>query len=294
MRRKNKSVINDYIFIILGTTILAAGVNMFLKEAKLVTGGLAGLAIVIENVSKNVLGIGIPIWLTNIVVNIPLFAISTKQRGLKFGAKSIFAASYLSLAFWYTSFIPTPLPEPNLLLYSIFAAVFIGTGVGLVLRASATTGGTDMAASIIQYKFKNAPIAKIMLGIDSSIILIGLFIFGIERAMYALIAVYITSKVIEAILEGMHFAKAAFIITDKVDIVAEELMKRIERGATGIKAKGMYTKNERNIIYMVVSKKEIMPLQNIVREIDPKAFITIADVREVYGEGFNDDIGTIK
>lgn len=296
MKKKQKqNGILDYIYIIIGTTILAAGVNMFLAQTNLVTGGLTGLAIVIKYVSENTIGKEIPIWFTNMAVNIPLFVISIKQRGLSFGKKSLFAAAYLSFALWYTSFLPTPLPahQTDLLLASLFGAVFIGIGIGLVLRSSATTGGTDMLASIIQFKFKSFPIAKLMLAIDSTIILVGCYIFGVQKAMYALISVYVMSKVIDAILEGMHFAKEVLIISDKCEIIAEQLMKKIERGATGIKGRGMYTKKERDMLYVVVAKKEVIELIRIVKEIDPKAFMTIADIREVLGEGFIEDIGKI-
>jgi uncharacterized membrane-anchored protein YitT (DUF2179 family) len=288
MNKQKKGNIRDYIFIIIGTTIIAAGINFFYASTKLVTGGISGLAIVVEYVSENAWGWGIPLWLTNIVVNIPLFAISIKQRGKAFGGKSLFASTCLSLALWYTSFLPTPLPadQTDLLLSSIFGALFVGTGIGLVLRASATTGGTDMLASIIKFKYKSAQISKLMLIIDSTIILIGCYIFGVQKAMYALICVYVTSKVIDTILEGMNFSKAAFIISDKSEIIAEKIMKELPRGVTGIYGRGMYTKKQKELLFVVVAKKEIIKLQQIVKNIDPKVFITVTDVREVMGQGF--------
>jgi len=287
MRRetKNENILN-YIYIIIGATILAAGVNMFFAKLKLVTGGLSGLAIVIEYITKKNYGIEIPLWFTNIAVNIPLLAIAIKLKGREFVGKSLFAAAYLSFALFYTNFIPTP--KVDLLLASIFGGVFVGTGLGLVLRASASTGGTDLAANIIKVYLKSVPIAKIILVIDSSIVLLGAFVFGAQKAMYALISIYIVAKVIDSILEGINFSKAVFIISDYSNEIAEILMKDLNRGVTGIHATGMYTKGEKQVLFVVVGKDEIVPLQKMVKQIDIKAFITVADVREVLGEGFTE------
>lgn len=282
---KHENILN-YIYIIIGTTILAAGVNMFLAKIKLVTGGLSGLAIIIEYITENHYGKGIPLWLTNIAVNIPLIAIAIKLKGRKFVGKSIFSAAYLSFALFYTSFIPAP--EVDILLASIFGGVLVGTGLGFVLRASASTGGTDLAANIIKVYLKNVPIARIMLVIDSSIVIIGAFVFGVEKAMYALISIYIVSKVVDSILEGINFSKAVFIISDNSKEIAEILMKDLKRGVTGINGTGMYTKGEKQVLFVVVGKNQIVPLQKMVKEIDKNAFITIADVREVLGEGFTE------
>ncbi|MBW9151659.1 YitT family protein [Clostridium estertheticum] len=287
MRRetKNENILN-YVYIMIGATILAAGINMFFANLKLVTGGVSGLAIVVEYLSIKNYGVDIPLWFTNIVVNIPLLAIAIKLKGRAFVGKSMFAAAYLSFALFYTSFIPVP--KVDLLIASIFGGVFVGIGLGFVLRASASTGGTDLAANIIKVYLKNVPIAKIILVIDSTIILLGAFVFGIEKAMYALISTYIVSKVIDSILEGINFSKAVFIISDYSNEIAEILMKDLNRGVTGIHAKGMYSKGEKQVLFVVVGKDEIVPLQKMVKEIDTKAFITVADVREVLGEGFTE------
>jgi len=287
MRKESrKENILNYIYIIIGSTILAAGVNMFFAKIKLVTGGLSGLAIIIEYITDKQYGVGIPLWFTNIAVNIPLLAIAIKLKGREFVGKSMFAAAYLSFALFYTSFIPAP--EVDFLLSSIFGGVFVGIGLGFVLRASASTGGTDLAANIIKVYMKNIPIAKIILVIDSTIVLLGAFVFGVEKAMYALISIYIVAKVIDSILEGINFSKAVFIISDNSKEIAEALMRDLKRGVTGITGTGMYTKGEKQVLFVVVGKNQIVPLQKMVKEIDSRAFITIADVREVLGEGFTE------
>lgn len=284
----------DFFMILLGVTVLSIGINWFTAPLNLITGGVSGVTIIVKNLSEQYLGFGIPLSVTTFVLNLPLFIISIKQRGFEFAKKSAWAVGLLTIALWYTELIPNILDvQGDLVLGGIFSGIIIGLGVGIVLRAGATTGGTDMLATIIRYKNDSVPIAKVMLIIDSVIILAGLLIFGPIKAMYAIVSVYISSKVINAVLEGMHYAKAAFIISDKNEEIASAILSEVNRGATGIKAKGMYTKKDKDMLYVVVSQKEISLLRETVRSIDPKAFVTIADVREVLGEGFIEDYNSI-
>lgn len=284
----------EFLMILLGVTILALGINWFTSPLGLVTGGLSGVTIIVKEVTDKLFGYGIPLWITNLVLNIPLFVISIKQRGFGFAKKSLWAVALLTCALWYTEFIPNLLDvQDDLLLGGVFGGAIIGLGIGIVLKAGATTGGTDMLATIIKYKHSRFPIAKVMLGIDAMIILAGMLIFGSMKAMYAIIAVFITSKMITWVLEGMNYAKAAFIISDKNAEIAEAIMNKIPRGVTGIKATGMYTKEDKDMLFAVVSQKEITRLRDLVREIDSNAFITIADVREVLGEGFIEEYNSL-
>lgn len=284
----------EFLMILLGVTILALGINWFTSPLGLVTGGLSGVTIIVKEVSEKFLGYGIPLWITNFVLNIPLFVISIKQRGFEFAKKSLWSVVLLTCALWYTEFIPNLLDvQGDLLLGGIFGGAIIGLGIGIVLKAGATTGGTDMLATIIKFKHSRFPIAKVMLCIDALIILAGMLIFGSTKAMYAIIAVFITSKVITWVLEGLNYAKAAFIISEKNEEIAHAIMNRIPRGVTGVKAKGMYTKADKDMLFVVVSQKEITRLREMVREIDANAFITIADVREVLGQGFIEEYDSL-
>ena len=284
----------EFLTILLGVTILSIGINWFTSPLNLVTGGLSGVTIIVKNLSETYLGFGIPLWVTNFVLNVPLFVISIKQRGAEFAKKSLWSVALLTLALWYTEFLPILLDvKGDLLLGGIFGGIIIGLGIGIVLRTGATTGGTDMLATIIKYKNSHLPIAKLMLAIDCVIILAGLLIFGPIKAMYAIISVFISSKVIAAVLEGMNFAKAAFIISDKSEEIAEAITGELNRGATGIKAKGMYTKEDKDMLFVVVSQKEITKLSEMVRRLDKDAFVTITDVREVLGQGFIEEYNTI-
>lgn len=284
----------EFLMILLGTTILALGINWFTSPLGLVTGGLSGLTIIVKFLTEKAFGYGIPLWITNLVFNIPLFLISIKQRGLGFAKKSIWGVGLLTLALWYTEFIPNLLDvQGDLLLGGIFGGAILGLGVGIVLKVGGTTGGTDMLATIIKFRHNSFPIAKLILALDGMIILAGMIVFGSTKAMYAIIAVFISSKVISWVLEGMHHAKAAFILSNCSAEISQAIMTKLPRGVTGIKAQGMYTKQDKDMLYVVVSQKEITKLRDMVKEIDAEAFITIADVREVLGQGFIEDYKTL-
>lgn len=273
-----KSELKNYLIIMVGITILAIGINVYYSPQHLVTGGISGLAIILDYVFS------IPLWLTNVIVNIPLFIVGIKIKGMDFAKKSIFGAAYVSVALWYTSFIPPV--QSDLLISSVFGGLFIGTGVGLVLRSSASTGGTDLLAIIIKHYLKKVPINQIMMCIDGMIILVGLFVFGVEKAMYALISIFIVSKVVNTLVEGVNYSKEVHIISEKSNEIAQELMRHLNRGITSINGKGVYTGKSKDILYIVCSTEELIELQRIVKEVDKEAFIIINDVREVVGRGF--------
>ncbi len=274
----------DYLYIMLGTTILAISINVFLDPLDLVTGGVTGFAIVLKSMTSEWIEGGIPIYLTNLVINIPLFILALLIKGKNFGARSLFATVYLSFALFYTSNID-PLTG-DVLLGSLFGGVLSGIGLGLVFSAFSTTGGTDLMASLIQHFFKHFTVASIMFVLDGLIILLGMYIFGVEYAMYAIVSIYISVRVIDTMLEGIHFSKAAFIISKQNDVIARAILENLERGVTGLEGQGKFTGNDREVLLCVVSKREIVKLKEIVRDIDLNAFVIVADVREVVGEGF--------
>ncbi|MCT4598524.1 MAG: YitT family protein [Vallitalea sp.] len=282
--RSNRKPYIDYIIIIIGTTLLATALNMFFIPLDLVTGGVTGLAIVVKKITESIVPGGIPPWITNIVINIPLFLTAIIIKGKNFGGRSLFSTFYLSFALIYTSYLPQP--TSDILLGSVFGGALAGIGLGLVFSAYSTTGGTDLAGSIIQHYIGHYSVAQIMLMLDAIIILSGYFIFGAEKAMYALVAVFITAKIVDAILEGIHFSKAAFIISDNNEQISKEIMSQLDRGVTGLQGTGKFSKQRKEVLLCVVSKKEIVKLKEIVREIDKNSFVIVADVKEVVGEGF--------
>jgi uncharacterized membrane-anchored protein YitT (DUF2179 family) len=172
------------------------------------------------------------------------------------------------------------------ILASIFGGVIGGIGIGLVFLAHATTGGTDMVAALIQHYHKHYSVAQIMQIVDAIVVLAGAYVFGLSKALYAIISIFVISQVSDGIIEGLNFSKLAYIITDKEDEIADAIMTTIDRGATGINARGMYSSSEKKLLLCVVSKKEMVQVKEIVTKIDHSAFVIVSDVREVLGEGF--------
>lgn len=274
----------DYILIMAGTSLMALAIKGIFDPVSLVTGGFSGIAIIVKNITEGIIEGGIPLWLTNLLLNIPLFVVAIKVKGWRYIAKTIFATIWLSVALWY-------MPEKNLMpddifLASVFGGVISGLGIGLVLVANATTGGTDTMAAIIQHFIRHYSIAQIMQVLDGVIVLAGAWVFGINRALYAIICIYLVSKVSDGILEGLKFSKLAYIISEHYEEIAKQIMKELDRGATGLDAVGMYSGEKKEVLFCVVSKKEIVKVKDIVRRIDADAFMIVSDVREVFGEGF--------
>ena len=269
---------------ILGTFIMAAAVNLVYEPMNMVVGGVSGLSIVVKELTGKFLKGGIPIWLTTALVNVPLFLIAIKVKGTSFIKKTLLAT--LSFTIALAVFPSYNIMNQDSLLAALFGGILSGTGLGLVFWSGGSTGGTDLLGAIIQYYFPHFSVAKLLLMIDSSIIILGAFIFGINNALYAIITAYIMTKVMNSILEGMNFAKLAYIISDEHEQVATHILEKIGRGATFIQAEGGYTKKEKRMLMCVVSGKQIVKLKETIAEIDPNAFLIISDAREVFGEGF--------
>lgn len=262
----------------LGSGCLAFGIQWLYSPIGLVTGGFSGIAIIAQQY-------GIPLWLTNFALNIPVFFVAWKVKGKKFVGRTGFAASMLSVWLYFLPEIDLSQQDP--MLAAIFGGVLSGAGIGFVLLAKSTTGGTDLLAVLLQHKiFRHYSVVQILQIIDGLIVVAGLYMFGIRIGFYAVIAIFVTSKISDTLMEGMKFSKAALIVTGKSEQMAKVLMERLNRGVTGLYAKGMYSGSEKCLLYCVVSKKEIVDLKEIVAEIDPTAFVIVSDAREVLGEGF--------
>lgn len=274
----------EYLLIIVGTGLMALAISSVFDSAGLVTGGFSGAAIIIKKWTEPLIEGGIPLWLTNLALNIPMFLIGLKIRGFGFVKKAIIGE--LSLSIWLAVQPVWNLAGDDLLLAAVYGGVLLGVGIGMVFLGGGTTGGTDMMAAIIQKYMQHYSIAQIMQIIDGMIVIIGMYVFGMHKAMYAIIAVYLVTKVSDSLMEGIKFCKAAYIITDKPEVISKAVMEELDRGMTGIEARGMYSDEKKLMLYCVVGKKEIVHLKELVDRIDPKAFVIVTDAREVHGEGF--------
>lgn len=285
----------DYGWIIAGSILTAASINIFLVPYKIAPGGVTGLATVVYYLS----GGRFPVGMTMLALNIPLFIAGIKFIGGRFAVRTLFSTFFLSLVIdatepftsyfvgHYLSKLENMAPTPDLLLYSIFGGFLMGAGLGVVFKSGATTGGTDLAARIVHHFIPGFTIGQILLFIDASVVVFAAVSFrSFQLAMYAIVTLFIASKIIDAILEGVNFAKALFIISDKSDKIAERILRDLDRGVTALKGTGMYTGNGKQVLFCVVHRNQLPRLKEMVREIDKKAFIVLADIREVLGEGF--------
>lgn len=285
----------DYLWIIIGSIVTAIAINMFLLPNKIAPGGVTGIATVIFYLS----GGRFPVGITMLLLNIPLFIIGIRFIGGRFALRTLFSTVFLSVAIDTTEpltryFIEhflfklqNSLSNPDLLLYSLFGGFFMGAGLGLVFRSGATTGGTDLAAGIVYHFVPHISMGQILLLIDSLVILFAAIAFNsFLLALYAIVSLYISSKVIDAILEGVNFAKAVFIISDKPDEIARLILAELDRGVTALKGTGMYTGKDKQVLYCVLQRGQLPFLKELVKKTDSSAFVILMDIREVMGEGF--------
>ena len=283
----------QYLEIALGTAIMAIGIYFFFLPHNLVVGGVSGLGIIIFDYTYHNFTFAVPVWLTTLVLNIPLVLIALKVFGLKFITKTAFAYIFLTFSLYLLEEHVTFAVETDLFLASIIGGVICGIGVGLIYRQLATTGGSVLVAALLHRIFKHIPTSRILMTVDWAIVALGFFAFGFERTMYAIIAIFVSVKAMEYILEGLNFAKAAFIISEESHKIARALTEQMDRGVTSLDGRGVYTGHEKNVLLCVVSKREIVRLKEVVTGIDKSAFVIVADVREVLGEGFKDFDNTI-
>ncbi|MGN8800802.1 YitT family protein [Candidatus Merdisoma sp. HCP28S3_D10] len=284
MSSAKKMKLKDILLIIIGTGLMAFAVASIFDPVSLITGGFSGLAIIIRQLSSRLIPGGIPLSVTNLALNIPFLLLAMKLKGFRYVLRTGFAT--IMLSFWLSVLPVVPIAGDDLLLSALYGGLIVGAGIGLVFVAQATTGGTDLIAALIQHFLRHYSTASIMWILDTLIVLFGAYLFGIQMTLYAIIAIYLTSRVADGLIDGLKFSKAAFIITENPDQVATLLMEDLDRGVTGISATGMYSGTAKNMLFCVVSKKEIVMLKELTKECDPNAFVIVTDVREVLGEGF--------
>ncbi|BCV20156.1 YitT family protein [Moorella sp. Hama-1] len=268
----------DYLGITAGTLMTALGLVLFLVPNRIAAGGVSGLATVLHYL------LGWPVGLTMLALNIPLFLAGLKVLGLEFGFKTLYGTIILSfftdtLALWLHA------PTSNTLLASLYGGLLSGVGMGIVFRSGGSTGGTDLAALLFRhYLHISAGVGLLM--VDALVITLAGLAFNVELALYALVALFLTSRAIDAIQEGGGYARAALIISDKAEEIARQVMQELDRGATGLAGRGLYTRQEREVLLVVVQRAEVSRLKNLVAALDPGAFVIVSNVHEVLGEGF--------
>jgi uncharacterized membrane-anchored protein YitT (DUF2179 family) len=282
----------DYSLIIIGSFILAAGFVFFITPHRIVPGGVYGIAIVVHYMTEGTFSFwpdGIPIGLFGLILNIPLTIAGIKILGPKFGVKTVVGFVLTSVFIDGITFMRpdgnAPLVD-DVLLSCVFGGVLLGFGLGLIFKSRATSGGSDIIAMIIA-KYTKLQLGKLMIYVDSTIVLLALVAFqDWHIPLYSWVVIYITGRAIDITMEGADYNKALFIISKKHLEIKHKLLYDLERGGTYLKGEGMFTGDEKQVIYTVVSRREVTILEEFINKIDPEAFITVMDAKEILGEGF--------
>ncbi|WP_027364971.1 YitT family protein [Desulfotruncus alcoholivorax] len=274
-------VIWEFVWVTAGVVLTALGLDMFLIPNKIAAGGVSGIATIIHYVT------GSPVGLTMLALNVPLFIMGIYRLGLTFGFRSLYGTVSLSAAVdLFEVFAPVPTRDP--LLAALFGGVMVGLGLGLVFRYRGTTGGTDLAAAVLR-TYTGVNIGQLLFMVDATVVLAAGLVFNSwELALYALITIFVTAWMIDLVQEGISYTKAFYIFSDRAGVIASKVLHDLGRGATALKARGLFTGSDREVILTVVNRSEVGRLKEMVYQVDPGAFIIIADVREVLGEGFKE------
>jgi len=277
--KKRSKLLLDYLAISIGCMVMALGFNSFFVPNKIAPGGFSGLATVIYYFT------GLPIGMVTLILTIPLFIVSIKLLGAKFGLKSFYGTIFFSICIDFI--VRTPPITDDVFLSSVFGGILLGIGIGSVFRFGGTTGGTDLLATIMNHYFKGISISSWLLVIDSIVVIIaGIAFKNIEITLYSILTIYITMRLMELIQEGISYAKAFYIISNKSDDIAIAIFNDVDRGVTTLRGKGMYTKEDKDVLFCVVNRYQVFQMKEVIRSIDPRAFVILADVHEVLGEGF--------
>lgn len=300
----------DMILIIIGCSMVAAGFVFFINPYNIVPGGVYGAGIVLHNIFPSV-----QVGTFGYMMDIPLLITAIIIFGKQFGGRTLFAAFITPGLMNLISALAYPTKEAlhaldpaqlmggaidlsdHLMLTCILGGTILGAGLGLVVRSNATTGGTDIVAMILN-KYLHVPFSRGVLMADSCVVLGGLLVIGFGigiddgeaggwlLSLYSLICIFVSSRVIDYAIDGASYDKLLFIISNENDKLRDFIIHDLERGATFLKASGMYTKEDKEMIFLVVSRREVALVQRKVKSIDPKAFLVVTDAYDTYGEGF--------
>lgn len=276
-RDERKRTALDYLSIVIGCAVLASAYPMFLVPCHIAPGGVSGISTILHAY------LGVPVGLTNFVICIPLFILGYRIIGRRFFLRSLVATA-LSSAF--IDLLPLPAVTDNLLLAAIFGGVLLGLGLGLVMRANATTGGTDLAAALIHAKLKFASVGAYVFVLDGLVITAAAVFFSLEAALIAVIAVFVQSMLLDRILRGFDDALAYMIISKENKEISRRVLGELERGVTLFETVGAFSGERSQTMLCVLRRTQVGALRAIIRETDPQAFVIAADVSEVMGEGF--------
>lgn len=286
-----RQTIRQWLFVVVGAVLIATAFVLFITPYRIVPGGVYGMGVVL-----NYLFPKIQVGTYGLSMDIPLLLISFRLFGARFGTKTIVAALLTPLIMNGMTLVvgsdPTTMLggkinlSDDVLLSCIFGGTLMGAGVGLLLKTHATSGGTDIVAMIVS-KYLHLPISRSVLYVDSAVVLFGLIALGDWRLpLYSLVTIFVSSRVIDYIVDGGSGDKLLFILSDQHEKIQHFILDTLERGGTYIKASGMYTGADKEMIFVVVSRREVALMRDNIRAVDPRAFMIVVNAHETLGEGF--------
>ena len=284
-RRAVKEVLLDAVFYLAGCFLYACSVNIFTAPNDIAPGGVTGIATMLNHI------FGMPIGITMWVINVPLFVAAWIWLGRGFTVRTLIATTISSIlidvnALWMPTFTPG---DGNLILVSLFGGVMAGLGLALIYMRSATTGGTEIMARLLERKFRHIPIGRLLFIVDAVVVAASIVVYGnVQTPLYAVIVIFVTGLVIDHIIYGADAGKMMMIVSAQYEEVSAAIMNEMDRGVTHLQARGGYTGEERPVLLCAVRKTEAYRLRRLVYRIDPAAFVVVLSTDEVLGEGFKD------
>lgn len=282
-----KDLVKKTVLIILGSLIIAVAVNLFIIPNMLLSGGITGIGLMVQYIFK------IPLGVTILILNIPLLILSIVKINKKFTVFTILGTIALSLFLILTAplnDVLAPVEESYRLLYCIYGGVLSGTGLGIVFSNEGSTGGLDIIA-IYAKKEYDIEIGMMSFIINFMVVVVGSILFDFKVGLFTLIVMYITSAVMEKVINGLSRRKMLLIISEKEEEVSSAIMNNFNRGLTILYGEGAYTNHRKNVLYCVVPLNQLPRIKRVIKVIDQQAFISIIDIAEVQGNGFKSPIG---
>lgn len=274
----------NLLFTAIGVFITAIGINMFLVNAHLLSGGLSGIALILQYTLK------FPAGVSFLVMNIPLLLLSYKIMGKRFTLMTMIGTVLFSVAIDITAPMQNILKLHDNILLCVYGGVLNGLGTGIVLSNYGSTGGLDIVAAIIKKKNQNFEFGTSSFIINMIIVAVGAVFFGIYSALYTLFSIYISSFVIDKVLKGFNRQKLVMIITDEEKRISDNIMYNLKRGVTFLYGEGAYTAKKKMVIYCVIGLNQLPLLKQVVKQTDENSFISVIDISEVHGEGFKGNL----
>ena len=267
----------SYAQIILGALVGGAAYPLFMTPNKIAPGGITGIATILNHLFQW------PVGTVSLIMNIPLFLISYRAMGRIFAFRSLVATLFFTL---FIDVLPLQPMTTDPLLGALYGGVMLGAGLGLIMRGGATTGGSDMVARMVNKRFQFISTGSFLFAIDFAVVVSAGFLIGATEALYSLICIFLSARIMDTIIIGFSSNKACFIISSRWQEISDRIMRDMDRGVTQLTARGAYTGEERPTLLCVIGRSEIMALKRILREEDDKAFVIIVEAHEAIGDGF--------